>query len=283
MKHKALGKGLNALIVDRGISQDQRIIFLPVSQIVPSKQQPRQAFDEDELKRLAVSIRMHGVILPIIVRQITNGYEIVAGERRWRASREAGLDKIPAIVKKIEDVQSLELALIENLQRQDLNPLEEASGYSFLMQEYQLTQEQVAERVGKDRVTIANLLRLLKLPVEIKDLLLAQQLTTGHAKALLAINSKERMIQMALLCVHNQWSVRSLEEKIRALHGTKKTNRDKIDSPDADIESAVTAIRNRFSTKIVLKQTRKGKGYIHLEFYSPEDLTRILDLLCGGA
>jgi ParB family transcriptional regulator, chromosome partitioning protein len=283
VKHKALGKGLSALIVDRGISQDQRILFLPISKIRASSQQPRQSFDSKELSRLAQSIRQHGVILPIIVRPMNDGYEIVAGERRWRASCEAGLEKIPAIVKKIEDSQSLELALIENLQRQDLNPIEEATGYSFLIQEYDLTQEQVAERVGKDRATIANLLRLLKLPVEIKNLLLTRELTTGHAKSLLAINSKDRMIHLAMLCVRHQWPVRTLEEKIKQLHGViKSNNQNKPAIQDPNIDSIVSSIRNRFSTKIVLKQTQKGKGYIHLEFYSPEDLSRILELLSGG-
>ena len=283
MKRKVLGKGLSALITERPIERQDRIQYLNIQDIEPAPNQPRRAFDSNALSELAESIKSQGVILPVVVRSLGSKYGLIAGERRWRAAQIAGLKTIPAIIKQVSDEAALEIALIENLQRQDLNPLEAAMGYKLLLDEYGLTQEQLSIKIGKDRATVANTIRLLKLPETIKTMLLDEQLSAGHAKALLGLKSERNQIKLAELTIQNQWSVRQLEQKIRSLNDMQKTQpKDSSLRLDPVWESAMDSLRRRFATKVQLKPKSKGGGTILLEYYSSDDLLRIMDLLGGN-
>lgn len=214
-KKSGLGKGLDALFFDNdsGEKQDSGAMMVRLSEIEPNKGQPRKTFDENALAELADSIREHGIIQPLLVRKLSNGgYQLVAGERRWRASRMIGLDEVPVVVKDLSDTEVMELGLIENLQREDLNPLEEAAGYKELMATYGLTQDQVAKRVGKSRSAIANSLRLLNLPEQVRPYLMNGELTMGHAKALLGLSSEAAMVSAAKEAVAKGLSVREVEK-----------------------------------------------------------------------
>ncbi len=280
MKHKALGKGLGALIPERKAIPEDHVQNIPLGQIKPTPFQPRKEFNPESLSELAESIKEKGVILPIVVRPVATGFELVAGERRWRAAKLAGLDRIPAIVKTLSDISALETALIENLQREDLDPLEAANGYRMLQEEYQLTQEEVAQKIGKDRATIANALRLLKLPPEIQHFIQTQELTTGHAKVLLGVKSPDLIIQLGTQAAKQQWSVRMLESKVKQL--SREASLPKNPPPlDPVIESILDSLKRRFSTKITFKPNKNGTGSITLDYYSSDDLARILEILNG--
>ena len=281
MKRKVLGKGLSALISERPHEGQDRIQYLNLDDIEPAPNQPRRTFDTNSITELADSIKSQGVILPVVVRPMGSKYQLIAGERRWRATERAGLKTIPAIVKQVSNEIALEIALIENLQRKDLNPLESAMGYKLLMEEYGLTQDQLSSKIGKDRATIANTIRLLKLPDPIKLMLQNELLSAGHAKALLALKSEKKQIQFADLTVKNHWSVRQLEKKIRSIN-EKPEPQNRISEMDPIWESAIEALRNRFATKIQLKTKKNGSGCILLDYYSEEDLLRIMELLGGN-
>src|SRR5262249_46563877 len=217
MTRQALGKGLSTLLKDRESSGDHELLELDVDLLEPNRYQPRQIFSEDRLEDLAKSIKTHGIVQPIVARRHGDRYEIVAGERRWRAAQRLGLLKVPVLVKVIGDERLLEASLIENIQRENLNPIEEAKAYQRLSQEFNLTQEDLAERTGKDRSTVTNFLRLLKLPEDIQDLVLQERLSMGHARALLALDNPADQRDLAGRCLHNGWSVRQLETTISHL------------------------------------------------------------------
>ena len=267
----ALGKGLGALIPDKG----EEVIHLDIERIFPGKQQPRKTFKDNSLKELAASIKEKGVLQPVIVSRVGDGtFSLVTGERRWRAAALAGLKKIPALVKNIASKDSLEIALIENIQREDLNPIETAEAFQRLISDFSLTQDELSQKVGKDRATIANYLRLLKLPREIKSLVYDGTLSTGHAKALLAIEGKIYQIEAARTIVKKGLSVRAAEQL------AKKTPRPRKGPPakDAQIASLEEKLIRSLGTKVRIV-SRGKKGKLEIEFYSFEELERLLDIL----
>src|SRR4030066_1929348 len=267
----ALGKGLEALIPERG----EEVIYLDIDRIFPGEQQPRKAFRDDSLKELAASIKEKGILQPVIVSRVGDGtFRLVTGERRWRAAALAELKKIPALIKNVASKDSLEIALIENIQREDLNPIETADAFRRLITDLNLTQEDLSDKVGKDRATIANYLRLLKLPEEIKSLIYNGSLSMGHAKALLAIEGRAHQVEAARKIIKKGLSVREAE----AL--TKKTIKPKRGrfTKDPQISSLEEKLIRSLGTKVrILHKGKKGK--IEIEYYSLEELDRLLEIL----
>ncbi len=281
MKKKGLGKGLGALLTDENASIDSdSITEIKLINIEPNPEQPRKAFNDESLEELADSIRQHGVINPILVHESQNGYYmIIAGERRWRASKLAGIKSIPAIIKKNdEDEKTYELSLIENLQRQDLNPIEEALGYKRLMDEYDLTQEQVSEKVSKSRSSVANSLRLLNLPKFILDMITETKISVGHAKVLMSVSDENKQKKLAQAVYDNNYSVRELEDII------KKSEKKPAAKKEIDLNMKLAyknvekAISSLFGTKVKIID-KNNKGKIQIEYYSAKDLERILNIL----
>ncbi|BFH65951.1 MULTISPECIES: ParB/RepB/Spo0J family partition protein [Paenibacillus] len=277
---KRLGKGLDALIPSLSINEDDKIVEIPLSQLRANPYQPRKDFNEESIQELAESIRQHGVIQPIIVRSVLKGYEIIAGERRFRASQYCGKATIPAVVRSFSDQQVMEIALIENLQRENLNAMEVAVAYQGLMDQYSLTQEELSLKVGKSRSHIANFLRLLSLPDEVKDYVSRGTLSMGHARAIVGLKDPVLMKQLAKQCVANEWSVRDLEEAVKNLDRKTDENKSKPKAKKRDpyIDSLEESLRERFRTTVKIKQN-KDKGKIELNYYSKQDLERLLELL----
>ena len=283
-KKSGLGKGLDALFFDNdsGEKQDSGAMMVRLSEIEPNKGQPRKTFDENALAELADSIREHGIIQPLLVRKLSNGgYQLVAGERRWRASRMIGLDEVPVVVKDLSDTEVMELGLIENLQREDLNPLEEAAGYKELMATYGLTQDQVAKRVGKSRSAIANSLRLLNLPEQVRPYLMNGELTMGHAKALLGLSSEAAMVSAAKVAVAKGLSVREVEKLASKKNVDtsgqelpKKERRKK----DHYLDEMEIAMNEELGRKVEIIPDGDG-GVLKIAFYSKEDLASIAEKL----
>jgi len=277
-----LGRGLSALISTAPSPQDnEELRDIEIDLIRPGEQQPRNTFDEAKLQELAQSIRATGIIQPLLVRRRGGLFELVAGERRWRAAQMAGLTRVPAIVREIADENLLELALIENIQRQELNAIEEANAYRRLIESLGLTQEEVAKRVGRDRTFITNYLRILKLPNEIQSLLEQEKLTFGHARALLGITDPQMQRRLAQRIHKHNWSVRETEHRIRNLNSQRPTA---VVAPpqniDPNIRAAEAKLRRRFGTQVrIVSGKPGGVGRIEIEFYGAEDLNRIYDLL----
>ena len=267
-----LGKGLSAIFSENDTEDNNEVVTLKISQIEPNRNQPRRSFDEDALEELSQSIKEHGVLQPILVRpQIYGGYQIVAGERRYRASRMAGLTEIPAIIKELSDSETMQIALIENLQRRDLSDLEEAKGYQTLMDEYGFSQEDVARTVGKSRSAVANTLRLLGLPDDVKELLDQGKLSAGHARALLAVDREKEIKEAADKIIKEGLSVRQTEKLVKSM-GSAKPKKQAVQklSPYAEVELALT---DALGTKVtVTENKKKGGGTLNIEFYDPEEL-----------
>jgi len=280
---RALGRGLSALIpqasvpVQGELAPSTGIVRIAVEQIVRDPTQPRKTFDENKLRELAESIRTQGVIQPILVRRDGPEYRLIAGERRWRAAQLAGLHEVPAVVRDVTPAEAFELALVENLQRTDLNPLEEAEGYRRLVQEFGLTQEQVGERVGRDRASIANALRLLQLPDAVKELLASGALGMGHARALLGMVSGAELVKAAERIAREQLSVRETERIVRTSRASTSAPARKP-AGSAAARAVVEDLQRRLGTKVRLED-RGGKGTLEIDFFSYEDLERILALL----
>ena len=274
IKKKGLGKGLGALLTDENSSIDSESISeIKIMDIEPNQGQPRKDFDEEKLNELADSIKTHGVLSPILVKEVENGYyQIIAGERRWRASKLAGLKTIPAIIKKNENLKVFELALIENLQREDLNPIEEALGYRKLMNEYGLTQDQVSEKMSKSRSSIANSLRLLNLPPQIIEMVEKGQISVGHAKVLLSVDNEETMIAFAMKISSDNLTVRELEDLIKKSNKTPKPKKE----VDLNLKLAFETIEKSVSSVLGTKVK------IQIEYYSSKDLERILKIIENG-
>jgi ParB family chromosome partitioning protein len=269
----ALGKGLEALIPEKG----EEVLYLDIERIFPGEQQPRKTFRDNSLKELAASINEKGVLQPVIVSRVGDGtFRLITGERRWRAAAMAGLKKIPALIKNFASRDSLEIALIENIQREDLNPIETAEAFNKLMTDFHLTQEELSQKVGKDRATIANYLRLLKLPDEIKYLVYDGALSVGHAKALLTIDSKNTQIEAARKIARKGLSVREAEKLSKTI-GKPKRTRSARDPQTASLEEKL--IRSLGTKVRIINRGKKGK--IEIEYYSLEELDRLLDLLLG--
>jgi len=274
---KGLGKGLGALIDTGNILVDNSgIVELKITEIEPNKEQPRKNFNQEKLQALAESIRQHGVVQPIIVKKQENGYTIIAGERRWRAAKMAGLKTIPSIIKDLSSRETMEIALIENLQREDLNPIEEAEAYQKLMDEHGMTQEELSRLVGKSRAAIANSVRLLTLPDRIKDMLVNEQLTSGHARTLITVEDTEKQLELAEIIVEKNLSVRETEKMVNE----KKNNRAvrKNVTKDANILDIEEKLKGILGTKVELKHN-KNKGKIIIEYYSDDDFNRIIEFI----
>src|ERR1051325_1992219 len=282
MTKRPLGRGLSALIsTDRLPADHDEVRELEIDLIQPNHQQPRTSFDKAKLEELAQSIRTTGIIQPLLVRPAGGLYELVAGERRWRAAQLAGLTRVPAIVRDIPDERLLEMALVENIQRQELNPIEEAQAYKRLIESLGLTQEEVAQRVGRDRTFITNYLRILKLPNEIQSLLEQEKLTFGHARALLGVADPQLQRRLAQRIHKNNWSVRETENRIRGLNTQKQPSvTPQVHQVDPNLRAAEAKLRRRFGTQVrIVAQKAGSAGRIEIEFYSSEDLTRLYDLL----
>ncbi len=302
MENKALGKGLSALISqaqekakvkiehiqEKDGGQELEGMFnltpqmLYIENIHYNPFQPRQNYDEDSLNELTASIKEKGILQPIMVRPSKDAgiYEVVMGERRLRASKKAGLTVIPAIIKEVSDSETLLLALIENIQRQDLNVIDEAKAFQRLEDSFHLSQDQIAQAVGKDRTTVANTLRLLKLPIKIQDQIIQEKISMGHARALLALNSEEAQLKMATQITEQSLSVRSVEGLVRQA-STKTPNKSKTQkAKDPDITNLEDELRTVLGTK-VLVEDKKGKGKLIIEYYTLDDLDRILEIIRG--
>jgi ParB family transcriptional regulator, chromosome partitioning protein len=286
-KKTGLGRGLNALIPDFDTEETpppappSDYYLCDVALIRPNRYQPRMRFNEDALSELAQSIREQGVIQPLVVRKLDDGYELIAGERRLRAAKQAGLDQVPVVVKEITDAHLLEMSIVENIQREDLNPLEASDAYHILMTEFQLTQEQVAERVGKKRPTITNFLRLRQLPEEIKESILDGDISMGHARALLGADTAAQQRAAWRAVVDKGLSVRETERLIQRLKKSEETPADPEPDPHAAYFSDLAdGLARHFGTRVRI-QKRGQKGRVEIEFYSDEDLDRLIKLLNG--
>lgn len=280
---KGLGRGINALFADFDEEKeaDEKVEELQLDEIRPNPYQPRKNFDEDNLKDLSDSIRKNGVFQPIIVRKSSvMGYEIIAGERRFRASKLAGKDSIPAIVRAIDDEQMMEVAVLENLQREDLNPLEEAEAYSTLMKNLKITQSELSERLGKSRPYIANYLRLLDLPREVKSFVQDGKLSMGQARTLLALKDKDKLVELAKKTIKENYTVRQLEQIVTDMNGKKKVKKDRKKKLSPYLLQSQDRLQEKFGTKVAIKANEKtGKGKIEINYLSTEDFNRILDVL----
>ena len=275
VKKTGLGKGMGALLT---VVEDERGSYFscPIEEIRPSKSQPRKTFSNEKLEELAASIREKGIIQPLVVRRKDDHYELIAGERRWRAAQKAGLRDLPVVIQDVSDDTALEMALIENIQREDLNAVEEAEAYQALMERFTLSQEELARRVGKERSTVANSLRLLKLPAEIKRDIVEERLTMGHARALLALETAEQVKKGRDEILKGHLTVRATESLVKRL----KANR--VQSPkkrlDPQLADLVEQLKRHFKAKVALRQGSRG-GKIEISYSNLEELTRIIDLI----
>ena len=302
-RKSGLGKGLDSLIPNISTGKPQKTeklstnsvknvdnsvetvgktapTMLKISQVEPNRGQPRKKFDEETLEELAESIRQHGILQPLLVQKRDNHYEIVAGERRWRAAKLAGLRGIPVLIQEFTDQEAMEIALIENIQREDLNAVEEAQAYRTLMQEFHLTQEEVAEKVGKSRAAVANRLRLLRLPEKIQGWLAAGELSEGHARAILSLEDEERQLEAARQVMEKKLSVRETEKLVRELQKPPAQKKDDSwrEKDQFIYEKLEEELRALTGTKAVIQRRENGRGRIQLDYYSVEELERLMDL-----
>lgn len=273
-----LGKGLDALFADNSVEElsQNRAVKLKLTQIEPNREQPRKHFDEEALADLAESIQLHGVIQPLLVRPMSDGsYQLVAGERRWRASRLAGLTEVPVVIRELSDTETMELALIENLQREDLNPIEEAEGLQVLIETYGMTQEEAAKSVGCSRPSITNALRLLKLPREVREMTREGKISAGHARALLAFQDEQRLIETAKLIEEKEITVREIEKMAKSKEKIDNSRQSQqLKRRDSYYDEVELALSNTLGRKVRVI-TGKEKGTLEIEFYSKEDLAAI--------
>ncbi|HEY5593586.1 MAG TPA: ParB/RepB/Spo0J family partition protein [Nitrospiria bacterium] len=282
MQKKALGRGLEALF-DRPVQKSApsapasgRYLDLEVRNVIPSRYQPRKIFKERELEELAASLRGRGVLQPVVVRRAPSGrYELIAGERRWRAAKLAGLEKIPAVLQEVSDGEAVELALIENLQRQDLNPIETAKAYRRLIDEFRLTQEEAAKRVGKERSSVSNALRLLGLPAEIQDAILADRISAGHAKALLSLTRPPDQLRLARRIIRGGLSVRAAEAAVKRMASSDGKAATQAPGP---IREAEERLMRHLGTRVRITTEKEG-GRIMIQYHGEPDLARVVELI----
>lgn len=283
MARKVLGRGLNALLGDETSKPSgENFLEIDLDLIEPNSEQPRSRFTEEKLEELAQSIRANGIVQPIVVRKRGARYQIVAGERRWRAAQKAGLQKIPAVIKEVADDKLLELALIENIQRQELNAIEEAKAYKNLIDTIGLTQEMIADRVGKNRTIITTFLRLLKLPKDVQKLVEEEKLTAGHGRALLMVNDGDLQRRLATKIIELSLSVRETEKAVKRIgkENNQPTKKKLIPKLDANVRAAETKLRRQLGTRVDILPDGKGTGgKIEIEYYSNSDLDRIYNLI----
>jgi ParB family chromosome partitioning protein len=277
LRKSALGKGLDALIPTEKIGQGY--VILGIDEIKPNTYQPRKDFDEEAIKELASSIQEKGIIQPIVVRKSENTYEIIAGERRWRAAQRVGLTRVPVIIKDVSDREALELALVENLQREDLNPIEEATAYEQLIEDFGLTHEDISKRIGKERSTITNQLRLLKLPEEVREALIKGEITAGHARAILGLQSLNKAKEVLEAIRSQKLSVRRTEVLVKKLSEDKQT----VIRPNdvaPYIKHLTDELKKALGTQVKIID-KGGEGKIEIEYYSNDELERLIEILRG--
>jgi ParB family chromosome partitioning protein len=275
VRKTGLGKGMAALLPV--VEEEGKSYFsCPIEEIRPNRDQPRKRFSAEKLEELAASIREKGIIQPLVVRKMSEHYELVAGERRWRAAQKAGLLAVPVVIQDISDDTALEIALIENIQREDLNAIEQAEAFHALIEKFHLSQEEMAKRVGKDRSTVANSLRLLKLPAEIKNDILEDRLTMGHARALLALETQELMEQAREEVLRRNLSVRETENLVKRMK-SRRPARPKS-PPGPEITAVLDRLKRRFMTKVAIRPSGKG-GKIEISYSTSDELTRLIDIL----
>jgi ParB family transcriptional regulator, chromosome partitioning protein len=282
-KRVALGKGLGALLPEFGQAEPKTLLYCGIEEIIPNRSQPRKHFDEAKLQELAESIKEKGILEPLIVRRVDQGYELIVGERRWRAAQKAGLKEVPVVVKEAQGREVLEISLIENLQREDLNPIEAAEAFKHLIEAFNISQEDLSKRIGKDRTTITNTLRLLKLPLEVRNQLLQNRITSGHARALLSLENKEKQKELCALIIKKGLSVREAEAIAKRWSEKPKKSIPPM-KKHGDLESQLSSLqdsmRKYLGTKVHITQKGK-KGKIEIEYYSLEDLERIVEGIIG--
>lgn len=290
---KGLGKGLDVLIqandevletITTQNNNKSGETILKINDIEPNREQPRKVFNEDALEELAESIKEHGVIQPLLVQKEKDYYRIIAGERRWRAAKKAGLKEIPVIIKDYTEQEIVEISLIENIQREDLNPIEEAMAYKKLSEEFSLKQDEVAERVSKSRATITNSMRLLKLDERVQGLLIEDMISTGHARALLAITDKEEQYNMAMKIFDEKISVRETEKMVQVYNNPKPVKKKEdimSESEQVVYQKIEENLKGILGTKVSIQRKSKNKGKLEIEYYSNEELERIIELLEG--
>lgn len=278
-KKNGLGKGFQSLMLENDMSSDASTSTLSINEIIPNKEQPRKTFDEDSLAELADSIRQHGILQPLLVRPlVTGGYQLVAGERRYRASRMAELKEVPVVIKELSDTEAMELAIIENLQREDLNPIEEAEGLQQLIDKCGFTQEEVATSVGKSRPAIANSLRLLRLPSEVRDMTKAGEISAGHARALLGFDNQPMMLEAAKKIVSDKLTVRDVEKLVKRQNAPISTTKSAPKHRDSFYDEVEIALSEALGRKVKVYNGR-NKGTLEIEFYNLDDLKDIANKL----
>lgn len=277
-KKGGLGTGLDALFQDNSpIESEKSVITLSVNEVEPNREQPRKEFDEKALSELSKSIEKNGVIQPILVRPVTGGaYQIVAGERRWRAARMAGLTEVPVVIREMSDEDAAVFALIENLQREDLNPVEEAEGIRSLIEEFGMTQEEAADRVGKSRTAVTNTLRLLKLPADILSMVAKGKITAGHARALISLSDEGEMLRIANAVIDNNLTVREVEKTVKtSLSGEKAKPSKREKKRDKYYDEVELALTEALGRKVKIYLSKGGKGTLEFEFFGKEDLLKL--------
>lgn len=282
-KRMALGKGLAALIPEVEQEATRTLLMCGIEEVMPNRSQPRKRFDESKLQELAESIKRNGILEPLLVRKVEQGYEIIVGERRWRAAQKAGLKEVPVLLKEVEGREALEISLIENLQRENLNPIEEAEGYRRLIEEFDINQEEVGTRVGKDRTTVANTLRLLKLPPEVIEQLIQNHITSGHARTILSLETKEKQKEFCNVIIQKGLSVREAESLAKRWAGRPKSgaaSQVRKGELTSQLNALQDTLRQRLATKVQIVPKGK-KGKIEIEYYSFEDLDRIVEAIVG--
>ncbi len=282
-KKSGLGRGLGSLLADNSLEESSaaQSVKLNLMDIEPNKEQARKQFDEAALSELADSIAQHGVLQPLIVRPIIGGgYQLIAGERRWRASRIAGLTQVPVVIKELSDTEAAVISLIENLQREDLNPVEEALGFASLMKDFNLTQEEAAQKVGKSRPAVANALRLLKLPEKVLDMVRENKLSAGHARALAALDDEKVLISTAELIISKGLSVRATEKLVKTLTAEKKEKKKAASNRPTFFDEVELSLNNSLGRKAkVITKSGKESGTLEIAFYDKDDLARIASIL----
>ncbi|HYA90496.1 MAG TPA: ParB/RepB/Spo0J family partition protein [Thermodesulfobacteriota bacterium] len=283
-KRMALGKGLGALLPEFGQVEPKTLLYCGIEEISPNRSQPRKRFDESKIEELADSIKEKGILEPLIVRRTDQGYELIVGERRWRAAQKAGLKEVPVLVKEVQGREALEISLIENLQREDLNPIEAAEAFKHLIEEFNISQEDVSKRMGKDRTTITNTLRLLRLPLEVRNQLLQDRITSGHARAILSLESKEKQKELCALIIKKGLSVREAEAIVKRWSVKPVKPPTSPGKKRGDLESQLSSLRDSLrkylGTKVLITQKDK-RGKIEIEYYSHDDLERIVQAILG--
>lgn len=289
-KKTGLGKGLDSLIPVHNNTEKEKAVVekvvekktdtvLRITEIEPNKGQPRKNFNEDALEELADSIKQFGLIQPLVVQKRDGYYEIIAGERRWRAAKKAGLKEVPVIIRDYTDEEMMEIALIENLQREDLNPIEEAQAYKKLINDYKLKQDEIAEKVSKSRVAITNSMRLLKLSEKVQDMIVDEMISSGHGRALLALNDKKMQEELANRIFDEKLSVRETEQIVKVLNNPKEKKKKEEYSDNFVYEKIENEFKEIIGTNVSIKRKSQDKGKIEIEYYSTEDLERIIDLM----